>query len=58
MCVTADLRCSGCEKNIFFDFDGPHTFGEVRFRRPLLTDEERACMSKWLTTIVPPRKAL
>ncbi|OAL49298.1 hypothetical protein IQ07DRAFT_76847 [Pyrenochaeta sp. DS3sAY3a] len=52
-CKNAGLVCGGYAKNIFFDFeDAPETAG-VRFRRPLLTEEERKAMSEWLTTAVP-----
>lgn len=55
MCRRAGLSCAGYEKSIFFDFE--HA-SEARFRRPLLTENERECMSKWLISSVPPRSAL
>ncbi|KAF2795083.1 hypothetical protein K505DRAFT_348869 [Melanomma pulvis-pyrius CBS 109.77] len=58
MCAAAGVRCGGYEKNIFFDFDGPPGASTIRFRRPLLTEGERKCMSEWLTSTVPPRLAL
>ncbi len=51
------LRCGGYEISIFFDFDNPADDDVIRFRRPLLTEEERARMSEELTSSVAPNKA-
>jgi arginine metabolism regulation protein II len=58
MCKHAGLPCGGYEKSIFFDFEVGVDSSNTRFRRPLLTEQERACMSTQLTTSVPPRLAL
>ncbi|TDZ15238.1 Arginine metabolism regulation protein II [Colletotrichum orbiculare MAFF 240422] len=42
MCEVSNLACSGYEKNIFFDFKDTPATGMSRFRRPLLTERERA----------------
>lgn len=57
MCTQTGLACGGYAKSIFFDFEEPAP-GELRFRRPLLTEEERRSMSEWLTLSVPPSSAL
>ena len=55
-CKQNGLSCGGYEKSIFFDLDTPED-GLGRFRRPLLTLEERQRMSLWLTSAVPPKAA-
>lgn len=57
MCRNAGLVCGGYEKNIFFDFEDPPDGSTSRFRRPLLTELERKCMSEQLTSSIPPRLA-
>lgn len=58
MCRNSGVACGGYEKSIFFDFEGSPDATTVRFRRPLLTESERKCMSERLTSSVPPRLAL
>ncbi|KAJ5004725.1 hypothetical protein K4K48_009159 [Colletotrichum sp. SAR 10_66] len=58
MCEASGLTCSGYEKNIFFDFEDIPSSGMSRFRRPLLTEEERESMSEKLTSSVPPALTL
>lgn len=58
MCATVGLQCGGYQKNIFFLGDDVPGVGSIRFRRPLLTEEERERMSEWLTSAVPPKLAL
>ncbi|PSN61558.1 hypothetical protein BS50DRAFT_625397 [Corynespora cassiicola Philippines] len=53
VCENAGIICGGYEKNIFFDFEDFPEPGSLRFRRPLLTEEERKSMSNWLTRTVP-----
>lgn len=55
MCREYGLVCAGYKKDIFFDFENPFNTGEARFRRPLLTDEERQRMSQWLVSSVSPQ---
>ncbi|KAF6799385.1 hypothetical protein CMUS01_15666 [Colletotrichum musicola] len=57
-CLVSGLTCSGYEKNIFFDFEETPTVGMSRFRRPLLTEEERESMSAELVSSVPPALTL
>ncbi|KAF9870685.1 hypothetical protein CkaCkLH20_11787 [Colletotrichum karsti] len=58
MCEASGLTCSGYEKNIFFDFEDIPSSGMARFRRPLLTEEERASMSEKLISSIPPALTL
>jgi arginine metabolism regulation protein II len=58
MCRNSKLVCGGYHKNIFFDFQTDSKDPIARFRRPLLTEKERKCMSEEITSIVPPRLAL
>jgi arginine metabolism regulation protein II len=58
MCRNSKLVCGGYDKSIFFDFQNNSKEAINRFRRPLLTEKERKCMSEEITTIVPPRLAL
>lgn len=57
MCREYGLVCAGYKKDIFFDFEPPISTGEARFRRPLLTEEERQRMSQWLVSSVSPQSA-
>lgn len=57
VCRKAGLVCGRYEKQIFFDFEDPKSAGSGRFRRPLLTVDERRCMSELLTSSVPPHLA-
>lgn len=61
MCKYAGLGCAGYEKAIFFDSGHATKANEegiARFRRPILTEEERKRMSQWLLSSVPPRAVL
>lgn len=53
MCAYFGLTCAGYGKNIFFDSKNPDA--KIRFRRPLLTEEERERMSQWLVSSAPPK---
>ncbi|KAF2824650.1 hypothetical protein CC86DRAFT_456697 [Ophiobolus disseminans] len=55
MCSHSGLECGGYEKTIYFDVEGSVAIDCVRFRRPLFTEAERECMSRWLTSEVSPR---
>lgn len=57
-CQEAGLTCGGYEKTVFFGSGDANSDGIVRFRRPLLTESERASMSETLTSSVPPSLAL
>lgn len=60
VCSTCDilgLTCGGYEISILFDLDNAADNNVIRFRRPLLTEGERARMSKRLTSSVPPNRA-
>ncbi|KAL5450543.1 hypothetical protein PMIN07_000119 [Paraphaeosphaeria minitans] len=52
-CRSSEIVCGGYEKAIFFDFEGAPEASSLRFRRPLLTEEERKSMSEWITSAVP-----
>lgn len=52
------MQCGGYEMSIFFDFEVASEPGIPRFRRPLLTEEERQSMSECLTTAVSPRAVM
>ncbi|KAJ5137740.1 hypothetical protein N7526_003973 [Penicillium atrosanguineum] len=52
MCHYFGLPCAGYKKDIFFD--SKNNGSKIRFRRPLLTEEERQRMSQWLVSIAPP----
>ncbi|KAM0239547.1 hypothetical protein ACHAP5_008271 [Fusarium lateritium] len=56
MCKLLGTECGGYSKDIFFDLDDP-SMGVARFRRPLLTDRERKCMSDKIVQDVPPNLA-
>ncbi|CAM1505173.1 Fc.00g108100.m01.CDS01 [Cosmosporella sp. VM-42] len=58
MCRVARLECGGYDKAIFFGWQDTIDPGTVRFRRPILTEEEREQMSQLLTSMVPPQLAL
>ncbi|OQV00976.1 Fungal specific transcription factor domain-containing protein [Cladophialophora immunda] len=61
MCKYFGLDCAGYEKGIFFDFEtASNATGEgiARFRRPLLTEDERKRMSAWLVSSVHPKLTL
>ncbi|KAF4499620.1 ARG81-transcription factor involved in arginine metabolism [Fusarium agapanthi] len=49
--------CGGYSKDIFFDFDDPSSTGVARFRRPLLTEQERERLSEQIAQDVPPELA-
>ncbi|KAJ6005142.1 hypothetical protein N7540_012941 [Penicillium herquei] len=53
MCAYFDLPCAGYKKDVFFDSKNPDS--RIRFRRPLLTEEERQRMSQWLVSTAPPK---
>ncbi|KAJ5103168.1 hypothetical protein N7532_003697 [Penicillium argentinense] len=53
MCAYFGLECAGYKKDIFFESKNPAS--RIRFRRPLLTEEERKRMSQWLITSAPPK---
>ena len=53
MCAYFGLSCAGYKKDLFFDSRNPES--RIRFRRPLLTEEERQRMSQWLVSTAPPR---
>ncbi|OOQ89584.1 hypothetical protein PEBR_07486 [Penicillium brasilianum] len=53
MCASFGVICAGYGKNIFFD--PKKSDAKVRFRRPLLTEEERELMSQWLVSSAPPK---
>ncbi|KAJ4377335.1 hypothetical protein N0V83_000160 [Neocucurbitaria cava] len=57
-CSNAGLNCGGYEKSVFFGTHDASSNGTIRFRRPLLTEHERACMSETLTSSVPPKLAM
>ncbi|KAK6382934.1 hypothetical protein LTS17_003604 [Exophiala oligosperma] len=61
MCEYFGLDCAGYEKGVFFDGE-PATDatgeGIARFRRPLLTEDERKRMSAWLVSSVPHQSVL
>lgn len=57
-CRFSGISCGGYEKRIFFDFEGAPEDGLGRFRRPLLTEEERESMSKEITASVQPSRAM
>ena len=56
-CEILGLTCGGYEISIFFDLDNTADENVIRFRRPLLTEGERARMSERLTSSVPPNRA-
>ena len=56
-CQILGLTCGGYEISISFDFNNPIDDHVTRFRRPLLTEEERARMSESLLSSVPPNRA-
>jgi hypothetical protein len=58
MCEYLGITCEGYKKDIFFDFESSSGNHGVRFRRPLLSLEDRERMSKWLTSSVPPKQTL
>ncbi|KAF5649062.1 ARG81-like transcription factor [Fusarium tjaetaba] len=57
MCKISGLDCGGYSKDIFFDFDDPSSTGVARFRRPLLTEQERERLSEQIAQDVPPELA-
>ena len=57
MCDKFALECGGYDITIFFDLDNSTDENVNRFRRPLLTEAERARMSEGLTSSVPPNRA-
>ncbi|KAF3008498.1 hypothetical protein E8E13_005298 [Curvularia kusanoi] len=54
-CKSSGLQCGGYEKRIFFDFEVASDANLPRFRRPLLSEEERESMSESLTKAVSPK---
>lgn len=58
-CSTCTAHGSTCtyEKNLFFDCDGDSS-GESRYRRPILTEDERRLMSETLTTSIGQKSTL
>ncbi|KAM6515660.1 hypothetical protein FALCPG4_013877 [Fusarium falciforme] len=57
MCKVSGLACGGYTKDIFFDFEDGAMTGVGRFRRPLLTERERECMSQQILADIPPALA-
>ncbi|CAO2647222.1 Nn.00g081440.m01.CDS01 [Neocucurbitaria sp. VM-36] len=57
LCSDAGLSCGGYEKTVFFGTRNASN-GVIRFRRPLLTENERALMSETLTSSIPPTLAM
>lgn len=57
LCQVSGFTCGGYTKDIFFDFEDDPLTGVARFRRPLLTEEERESMSQKLIADVPPKLA-
>ena len=57
ICVSNGLLCA-YEKNLFFDLDGQTGSESGRFRRPILTEDERLLMSQTLTASIGPESAL
>lgn len=57
-CRFSGISCGGYEKRIFFDFEGTPEDGLGRFRRPLLTEDERENMSRMITGSVQPSRAM
>lgn len=56
-CQILGRTCGGYEISILFDFNNTIDDHVTRFRRPLLTEEERARMSESLISSVPPHRA-
>ncbi|KAJ4138643.1 hypothetical protein NW768_002494 [Fusarium equiseti] len=56
MCSIAGVECGGYSKDLIFDLDDPST-ATTRFRRPLLTEKERRCMSEQIVRDIPPSLA-
>lgn len=56
-CQILGLACGGYEISILFDCNDTVDDHVTRFRRPLLTEEERARMSESLVSSVPPHRA-
>ncbi|KAJ5676188.1 hypothetical protein N7462_009085 [Penicillium macrosclerotiorum] len=56
MCTYFGLECDGYKKDIFFNSQNPCK--RLRFRRPLLTEDERQRMSQWLVSTAPPQDTL
>ncbi|KAF5540626.1 ARG81-like transcription factor [Fusarium napiforme] len=57
MCNISGIDCGGYSKDIFFGFDDPSSTGVARFRRPLLTEQERERLSEQIAQDVPPELA-
>ncbi|KAF4468328.1 ARG81-transcription factor involved in arginine metabolism [Fusarium albosuccineum] len=57
MCKVSGFACGGYTKDIFFDFEDDPLTGVARFRRPLLTERERKCMSESILSDIPPALA-
>ena len=57
MCQKLGLICGGYEISVFFDVNNITDDHVIRFRRPLLTEGERARMSERLIFSVPPNQA-
>lgn len=57
-CHILGLTCGGYEISVIFDFNNTIDDHVTRFRRPLLTEEERVRMSESLVSSVPPNRAL
>lgn len=58
MCRLTRISCGGYEKKIFFDFERAPEDGVGRFRRPILTEEERETMSREMAACVQPSQAM
>lgn len=59
MCQTSGILCGGYLKSIFFDFEDNGKKGNLnRFRRPLLTEEQREQMSCEIASSVAPDRAM
>lgn len=57
-CTDSGMLCGGYEKSVFFNSNDSTIGGGVRFRRPMLTQEERRHMSECLTSSIPPKSTL
>ena len=57
VCSSHDLPCT-YEKNLFFDSAGHGGSAGGRYRRPVLTEDERRLMSQTLTESIGPESAL
>lgn len=52
------MQCGGYDVSIFFDFEVAANSSIPKFRRPLLTEEQRESMSEWLIAAVSPKTVM